>query len=212
MKTFKIGDRFIDDKGLVITVVNHDTNINRQILSFDKGDDVYVVNNLVTTAFASVVTDKYLNIKTFIIEDGCVYLTNDGDELEFKVIQDNPDDFAIYVSDEGTQYSSDGQYVVGGPESLKALNLAGLNNDHVKSVLNERKFKDTDFVDVKVSEMESIPPNSNPYLFDYVNSGLGLVHGWEAMFSSSQSSPLKELILVNTKSGQRLKLDLTKRQ
>ena len=207
-KQIKVGDRFIKGSGLVITI----TEICEDGYVFfnDNSRLYYYEGN--TIVFTMVKGGDMINIKPFIIEDGKVYLTYDGDELEFKVIQNDPDDFAIYVSDEGTEYSSDGQYVVDGPEILKDLNIAGLNNDYVKSVLNERNFKQSDFVDVKVSEMESIPPNSNPYLFDTNNSGMYLINGWEVMFSSSQPAPLKELILINMFSGQQIKLDLTKRK
>jgi hypothetical protein len=69
---------------------------------------------------------------------------------------------------------------------------------------------------ITVVEIASIPPNSNPYHHDSIRMGCPIGHHWEAMYYSPQSSEqdpkpcLTELVLINTKTGRRFHLDLTK--
>jgi hypothetical protein len=79
------------------------------------------------------------------------------------------------------------------------------------SVLNTHLFPREEFVDALVSEKLPIPPKSNPFHYDPWNSGTDLSRGWIAMFSSgsvNEKSPLKELYLHNSYSGQRIQITL----
>ena len=53
------------------------------------------------------------------------------------------------------------------------------------------------------------PPGSNPYNFDHVRQGVPLYGSTEAMFHSSNDGDLKELIIVNTRTGRRVEIDLS---
>jgi len=72
-----------------------------------------------------------------------------------------------------------------------------------------RPLAPTDLVDAEITELSPIPAEGNPYLHDPIRSGLGLPKGWEIMYETSKPGALEELILVNWKSGQRLKIDFT---
>lgn len=65
-------------------------------------------------------------------------------------------------------------------------------------------------VNVVITEMEPIPPNSNPFHHDRICSGTSLAAGWSAMFS--QSTHWKGLYLVNENSGQRIGLTFIPKQ
>lgn len=61
---------------------------------------------------------------------------------------------------------------------------------------------------------EPIPPNSNPFHYDYFSMGTPLVRGWIAMHGGSDRPEdpreLDELILVNGRTGQRIVVHFTK--
>lgn len=67
-----------------------------------------------------------------------------------------------------------------------------------------------------VREMSTIPPNANPYHYDSIRMGCDIGQNWQAMFYTAQKSEedsnpsLNELVLINTKTGRRFHLDLTK--
>lgn len=69
---------------------------------------------------------------------------------------------------------------------------------------------------ITVQEHASIPPGSNPYHHDSIRMGCDIGHHWQAMFYTPQSSEedpkpcLTELMLINTKTGRRFHLDLTR--
>lgn len=69
---------------------------------------------------------------------------------------------------------------------------------------------------ITVREMSSIPPGTNPYHYDSIRMGCNISQNWQAMFYTAQSSEedpkpsLSELVLINTKTGRRFHLDLTK--
>jgi hypothetical protein len=63
-----------------------------------------------------------------------------------------------------------------------------------------------------VSEMQAFPPNCNPFRHDHFHMGSDLVRGWMAMHSGfdrdDEPLPLNYVILVNQRTGQRLKVEL----
>lgn len=69
---------------------------------------------------------------------------------------------------------------------------------------------------ITVREMSSIPAGANPYNHDSIRMGCDIGQNWQAMFYTAQSSEedfkpsLNELVLINTKTGRRFHLDLTK--
>lgn len=69
------------------------------------------------------------------------------------------------------------------------------------------------FVQITAKDIEPIPPNSNPYLYDHWRMGSSLLRGWEVMHegydNSAEPKPLSHLILINTRSGQRIHLQLS---
>jgi hypothetical protein len=215
--TPQINQRFIDEQGLVLTIVHFsdlqkDTAGNNfYCVSFDnKQIGYYLVANEVFTD----INCTPLSIKPFVLEEGKLYLTIEGYENEFKIIT-HDNGTKTYVSDKGSQYSPAGEFYT--YEGLGSFfMIAGESNDYVKSVLHERKFKQSDFVDVKVVEQEAIPANSNPFQYDLNNMGTTLLCGWTVMHKGfcreKYPQPANYLILVNTISGQRIKLELSKRQ
>lgn len=217
-KEIKVGQRFVDNAGLVHTVLEcrqhgESSQPIQYVVKFDSSKEKSIIDvGMGVVKFQKGIVEP---LKTFVLEEGKIYLSNDGYEHEFKIIQGSPDDFVTYVSDEGTQYSCDGQYIIDGPEPLKAFNIAGEKNEIVKAVLQERKFKQSDFVNVTVTEQEAIPPNSNAFHYDLTNMGTPLLRGWvilhEGYCREEDPQPAHYLILVNQISGQRIKLDFTKR-
>ena len=89
---------------------------------------------------------------------------------------------------------------------------------YVDALVKEKQFEDKSAFDeaITVREMSTIPVDSNPYHYDSIRMGCSIGHNWEAMYYSPQSSErdlkpsLTELILINTKTGRRFHLDLTK--
>lgn len=76
----------------------------------------------------------------------------------------------------------------------------------------ERRLQCTDFVSVTVEEMEPIPANSNPFLYDLFSMGTSLVRGWMVMhdgYNDPEQFPLQGMYLVNQRSGQRIRLKFT---
>jgi hypothetical protein len=144
--TPQINQRFIKtNAGLVLTIIlgsqeyqdgNGETFF---ILTFDNNEKMryYTKNNTFTTTGGGQV-----EIKPFILEEDKLYLTIEGYEHEFKTITDENNKIT-YVSDEGSQYSSDGKVILSDGFSSFFM-IAGESNDYVKSVLHERKFKQSD--------------------------------------------------------------------
>lgn len=103
------------------------------------------------------------------------------------------------------------------PKDPSYLNDACVNN-YIDAMFQAGHFVDQSMFAqaVTVQERSSIPPGSNPYLHDSIRMGCDIGHHWQAMFYSPQSSEedpkpcLKELVLINTKTGRRFHLDLTK--
>ncbi len=214
----KVGDRFIDEKGLVITVIkfncwNTTTGAIFNLL-FDNGLAASSIDSVEFFKDFYGPDKQKIIIKPFVLEEGKIYLTIEGYETHFKIITDYSGS-KFYISDEDTHHSSDGCVILD-DTGKRYLAIIGENNDYVKSVLQERKFKQSDFVDVKVIEQEAIPANSNPFHYDLSNMGTTLLRGWtimhEGFCSEDNPQPANYLILVNTVSGQRIKLELSKRQ
>lgn len=74
----------------------------------------------------------------------------------------------------------------------------------------DKELTSGDFVKVVVEELKPIPPNDNPFLHDQFNMGTSLTRGWVVMHEGfdrpEDPLPLHYLILVNTRTGQRLKV------
>ena len=70
--------------------------------------------------------------------------------------------------------------------------------------------KPDDIVSVSVIDMSSIPPNSNPFHYDQFLMGTSLVRGWMVMHegfdAETDQKPLRSMVLINTRSGQRIRL------
>lgn len=62
---------------------------------------------------------------------------------------------------------------------------------------------------IKVEEVASFPPNSNPFHHDLYHMGTQLHGPWMAMYSGSNGDELSYMYLVHTTSGRRFRLDLT---
>lgn len=77
-----------------------------------------------------------------------------------------------------------------------------------------RKAKKQRFLLPTVHHLEPIPPESNPFHYDAYNMGTPLVRGWIVMHSGYDSEdqpfPMTYLILVNTRTGQRIRIDMSK--
>jgi hypothetical protein len=216
-KTIEVGTRLIDGLGLIWTVNHVNTNLSDLVL-------FTVQQNTETFAYFpkdnKFTTNPYLNkqdinFKFFEIELNKEYLDNEGYQHYFagkEAIITQPDGSKHFHNVDSLVYTQDGIY----HSDIPAMAIAGEANDHVRAVLNERKHKREDFVDVAVSDLEAIPKDSNPFHFDLGNMGTTLVNGWIVMHAGppheSNPSPTTYLILVNTHSGQRIKLDLSKRK
>lgn len=73
-------------------------------------------------------------------------------------------------------------------------------------------IKPDDRVSIRAVDMDSIPMGSNPFHHDYFSMGTQLVRGWWAMHDGYDSQDnqfaLRHLYLVNTRSGQRVRLEV----
>lgn len=56
--------------------------------------------------------------------------------------------------------------------------------------------------------LEPIPPGSNPFVFDQYNMGQPIGNGLMLMFGNHSKEPCKYLILVDIKSGERVRLEI----
>lgn len=91
-------------------------------------------------------------------------------------------------------------------------------NKYIDAMFRSGYFVDRSVFDeaVTVQERSSIPPGSNPYNYDDIRMGCDIGHNWQAMFHSpvrTEEDPkpsLTELVLINTKTGRRFHLDLTR--
>lgn len=76
-------------------------------------------------------------------------------------------------------------------------------------------IKPNDRISIRAVDMESIPVGANPFHHDHWSMGTPLVRGWIAMHDGydSKDNPssqfaLQHLYLVNTRSGQRVRLEI----
>lgn len=76
----------------------------------------------------------------------------------------------------------------------------------------QRLAQEKGFCLPKVQHEDPIPPHSNPYHYDAFNMGSGLVRGWEIMHEGydrpEQPTPLHYVILINKRTGQRIRVEL----
>ena len=61
---------------------------------------------------------------------------------------------------------------------------------------------------VDVKTMEPFPPNSNPFQHDYFNMGQQIGENLVMMFRNHPHEKMKYLILVDTKTGKRVAIDI----
>lgn len=64
-----------------------------------------------------------------------------------------------------------------------------------------------------IKVIDSIPPDSNPFLYDSVSTGLTIVSGFDLLYQTIQRDPTSDwpidnLVLVNTRTGQRVMVTL----
>lgn len=116
-----------------------------------------------------------------------------------------------------------------GPDNLfnfvinthKAINGGNFDRSSIEGQLIEEmaynlehkgaELKNTDHVHVQVVVQESIPVDSNPFHYDLMRMGTELVRGWTVMHPGfdrkEDPRPLDHLVLCNSRSGQRIRLD-----
>lgn len=63
-----------------------------------------------------------------------------------------------------------------------------------------------DLDNLKIETLPSIPPNSNPFHHDRWNMGQAIGEDLYMMFSNHDSQPMEFMILVDTKTGKRVKI------
>lgn len=71
-----------------------------------------------------------------------------------------------------------------------------------------------EFVNVSINEIDPLPPKSNPFHFDLFSMGTSLPRGWMVMHdgydNEKEPHPMQHMTLINTRSGQRFQVDLTR--
>jgi hypothetical protein len=95
-----------------------------------------------------------------------------------------------------------------GPSDGLQLDLVNCTNEEWNAL------KSTDFVHAVVTkELDPIPRDSNPFHYDSFSMGSDLIRGWMVMHEGYDSNeaqrPLRSLTLINTRSGQRIVVDLS---
>lgn len=58
-----------------------------------------------------------------------------------------------------------------------------------------------------VEVLEKFPENSNPYHHDFSNMGTPIAKNCEVMYSSRSNGELESIIVVNTKTGERIRIN-----
>lgn len=217
-QTITIGTRLIDDKGFIrsVSMIGDVSTDTMTLFTLDNNEDAFAYFHKDDKFTTNPFMDKQdVGLKFFEIQLGKEYLDNEGYPHFFvgkEAIMVQPDGSKNFHSTESMVYFQDGIY----RSNIPALAIAGEANDHVRAVTNDRKHKREDFVDVCASDQDSIPKDSNPFHYDFGNMGTTLVNGWLVMHagppSKDMNTPTTYLILVNTHSGQRIKLDLSKRK
>lgn len=210
-------ERLVDKNGLLhlITRVNpmvvHDAagNVEQEFFYFqlDGNEDVTYHNKSMNGPYFAT-SYVELGLQGFSLEVGKTYLTGDGYTVD--IITETPD--SQYICDGGRTFTYHGFNVKAGPEDM-TRHIVGLDTEFVRGYTNALKLHRSDYVDASVVDVDSIPPNSNPFHYDLGNMGTDLVRGWMVMHPGfADDFPLEYLILVNTTSGQRIRIDLTKRK
>lgn len=210
-------ERLIDKNGLLhlITRVNpmvvRDTagNVEQEFFYFqlDGNEDVTYHNKSMNGPhFATSYTE--LGLQEFSLEVGKTYMTGDG--YTVNIVSETQD--SEYRCDGGRTFTYHGLNRNAGPEDMDR-HIVGLDTEFVRGYTNALKLHRSDYVDASVQDLDSIPSNSNPFHYDLSHMGTTLVRGWMVMHPGfSDDFPLEYLILVNTTSGQRIRIDLTKRK
>lgn len=213
------GDRMIDNNGVVHVVNEINDRLGDEIIVFTvDGDEMSRVYHKPTGLFFDANSfftfgDRSPNNWSFFnLQIDTEYLDEDGEVVKIDRIVDEDHCWTENQERRFTIKGFEETSVFGG----YAKHIVGLNNDYVRGVLIERKHKPQDFVDVRAHDLESIPEGSNPFHYDLGNMGTKLVNGWIVMHAGPPpkdlNSPTTYLILVNTNSGQRIRLDLSKRK
>lgn len=71
----------------------------------------------------------------------------------------------------------------------------------------------SDLTNLSVTEINSIPKNSNPFLYDSIRSGVDITKDLTVMFNTVREGMANdELILINTRTGQRWILEQTAKE
>jgi hypothetical protein len=60
---------------------------------------------------------------------------------------------------------------------------------------------------VKVTELESFPPNANPFEHDAYNMGTSIGSNFCVMFDKHPSARADYLIVINKETGERLRIE-----
>lgn len=99
--------------------------------------------------------------------------------------------------------------------AVKAVDMAGRSIDEIKERQAARQqdevILEAGRVILTTRDLDPFPPASNPFHHDAFHMGTQLPGGWMAMHRSvSDDQDLKYLILINTKTGQRIQLDINK--
>lgn len=123
--------------------------------------------------------------------------------------------FVILRSPSGIFYTApnptpDGDPTDGGPSAV--VGYADSEDEAESECLRLRTEYLSRRVTVKARDIEDIPIGSNPFHHDLSRMGTPLVRDWMVMHEGYDSAdsplPMSHLILVNLRSGQRIRLDL----
>ena len=60
---------------------------------------------------------------------------------------------------------------------------------------------------MRISRLNSFPPNTNPYTHDLFNMGCSVGNNIEVMYAAATSERAKYLIVINKETGERIKLE-----
>jgi hypothetical protein len=64
-------------------------------------------------------------------------------------------------------------------------------------------------MEVKVTKVESFPPNSNPYLYDISRMGENRGEELHMMYSNHGDEVCDHIVLVDRRTGERVRIDIT---
>lgn len=95
---------------------------------------------------------------------------------------------------------------------------SGQSLEDIKAAAMERfevtQFQKEHHVTISAYDIDPIPPNSNPFHYDSMSMGTELVRGWTVMHEGYDRADnpldLNCITLVNTRTGQRIRVNLNK--